>query len=151
MRLEQRVGTMFSNVQAQPHLVHYTPPPPRPEARSLHPRPSLQIPGRLRKGGGGPAARPASPGSQSGLCLLQLGTQRSCRKPGLGRDPARKRGRCSDSGEGWAPAGEGAGALLGLLQTDCPEEVRVIWRLQSGQGLPDTQTGFRPLLQHFQH
>lgn len=58
-------------------------------ALPLRLRPSRQIPGGSRRGGGGPARRPAPPGSQSGLCLRQPGAQRSRRGPGLSRGPGR--------------------------------------------------------------
>lgn len=71
----------------------------------MHPSespPTPALPGKSLaglRGGGGPAAGPAPPGSQSGLCLRQPGAQRSHRGPGLGLARA-------DSGPGAGPGKE---------------------------------------------
>lgn len=72
----------------------------------MHPSespPTPALPGKSLaglRGGGGPAARPAPPGSQSGLCLRQPGAQRSHSGPSLGSARA-------DSGPGAGPGKEG--------------------------------------------
>ena len=93
--------------------------PPSPSL-PLHPRPSRQIPGGARMGGGGPAARPASPGSQSGLCLRQPGAQRSRRGPGLGRGPGQVGREVQWHRREPGPGGAGVRAQLRLLPALCP-------------------------------
>ena len=74
-----------------------------------------QIPGGARMGGGGPAARPAPPGSQSGLCLRQPGAQRSRRGPGLGRGPGQVGREVQWHRRGPGPGGARDGAQRWLL------------------------------------
>lgn len=86
--------------------------------RPAHPSespPTLALPGKSLaglRGGGGPAAGPAPPGSQSGLCLRQPGAQRSHRGPGLGLARADSGPGAGPGKEGGTKAPEGAGPRL---------------------------------------
>lgn len=87
----------------------------------LRPRPSRQILGGALRGGGGPTAKPAPTGSQSGLCLLQPGAQRNGKGPSLGQGPGQERREVHWHRRGPGPGlgGAGAGAQLQLLLALC--------------------------------
>lgn len=87
--------------------------PHRPAHLSESP-PTPALPGKSLAGQrGGGAAGPAPPGSQSGLCLLQPGAQRSHRGPGLGLARADSGPGAGPGKEGGTKAPEGAGPRPG--------------------------------------